>query len=107
MFGSKPCASAAELVAANSAVASTILVLVSMMITPRFESLGFLKSCCFSRLLRRGHEPRRCTRAMDASRDFQSRDAAHDHVFLEEIVMGVIDGAISYNSAQSRTRFLR
>src|SRR5437868_15337638 len=102
MFGSKPCANAAELVAANSAVASTILVLVSMTITPRFESLGFLKSCCFSRLLRRGHEPRRCTRAIDASRDFQSRDAAHDHVFLEEIVLGVIGGALRYNPVAPR-----
>src|SRR2546421_10644854 len=90
MFGSKPCAIATELVAANSAVASMILVLVSMTVAPRFESLWFLKSC-FSRLLRRGHIPRRCTRAMEDFADFQSREAAHDVLFREQVVIDATD----------------
>src|SRR5436309_4856741 len=104
MFGSKPCAIARELVAANSAVASAIFVLSNIVVTPRVVSLLLLKSCS-SRLLRRGLAPRRCTQAMDTSADFQSRDAARDHVFPEQVVIGAIGGAISYNSAQARTKF--
>ena len=42
---------------------------------------------------------------MDGAADFQSRDAARDHVFPEQVVIGAIGGAISYNSAQARTKF--